>query len=264
MTDLTPLDTAHAAMEAAPDEDAARLRFYERLADCELFVLLTQEAEGDNISPEVFDLADESFVLVFDREDRLAQFVGKPAPYAALSGRVIAGLLAEQGIGMGVNLDVAPSSILIPPQAVVWLAGTLGNAPSEAEARIEALAPPRGLPDLLLTSLDAKLASAAGLADAAYLLGVTYEGGSKGHVLAFVDAAPGAQGALARAVAEALTFSGIEAGALDVAFFRASEPMSARLAQHGLRFDLPQPVETVQEVLRMATGSDPAKPPILR
>ncbi|MCD1627175.1 SseB family protein [Seohaeicola saemankumensis] len=264
MTDLTPLDTAHAAMEAAPDEDAARLRFYERLADCELFVLLTQEAEGDNISPEVFDLADESFVLVFDREDRLAQFVGKPAPYAALSGRVIAGLLAEQGIGMGVNLDVAPSSILIPPQAVVWLAGTLGNAPSEAEARIEALAPPRGLPDLLLTSLDAKLASAAGLADAAYLLGVTYEGGSKGHVLAFVDAAPGAQGALARAVAEALTFSGIEAGALDVAFFRASEPMSARLAQHGLRFDLPQPVETVQEVLRMAPGSDPAKPPILR
>lgn len=264
MTDLTPLDTAHAAMEAAPDEDAARLRFYERLADCELFVLLTQEAEGDNISPEVFDLADESFVLVFDREDRLAQFVGKPAPYAALSGRVIAGLLAEQGIGMGVNLDVAPSSILIPPQAVVWLAGTLGNAPSEAEARIEALAPPRGLPDLLLTSLDAKLASAAGLADAAYLLGVTYEGGSKGHMLAFVDAAPGAQGALARAVAEALTFSGIEAGALDVAFFRASEPMSARLAQHGLRFDLPQPVETVQEVLRMAPGSDPAKPPILR
>jgi hypothetical protein len=264
MTDLTPLDTAHAAMEAAPDEDPARLRFYERLADCELFVLLTQEAEGDNISPEVFELADESFVLVFDREDRLAQFVGKPSPYAALSGRVIAGLLAEQGIGMGVNLDVAPSSILIPPQAVVWLAGTLGNAPAEAEARIEALAPPRGLPDLLLTSLDAKLASAAGLADAAYLLGVTYEGGSKGHMLAFVDAAPGAQGALAKAVAEALTFSGIEAGALDVAFFRAAEPMAARLAQHGLRFDLPQPVETVQEVLRMAPGSDPAKPPILR
>lgn len=264
MTDLTPLDTAHAAMEAAPADDAARLRFYERLADCELFLLLTEEAQGDNISPEVFDLGDASFVLVFDRDDRLAQFVGKPAPYAAMSGRVIAGLLAEQGIGMGVNLEVAPSSILIPPEAVTWLASTLGNAPSEAEARIEAVSPPRGLPDLLLTSLDAKLASASGLADAAYLLGVTYEGGSKGHMLAFVDATPGAQPALAKAVAEALTFSGIEAGALDVAFFRASEPMAARLAQHGLRFDLPQPAESVQEVLRMAPGSDPARPPKLR
>jgi len=264
MTDLTPLDTAHAAMEAAPAEDAARLRFYERLADGELYLLLTEEAQGDNITPEVFDLGDASFVLVFDRDDRLAQFVGKPAPYAALSGRVIAGLLAEQGIGMGVNLEVAPSSILIPPEAVTWLASTLGNAPDEAEARIEALAAPRGLPDVLLTALDAKLASAAGLADAAYLLGVTYEGGAKGHMLAFVDATPGAQGALARAVAEALTFSGIEAGALDVAFFRSAEPMAARLAQHGLRFDLPQPVEAVQEVLRMAPGSDPAKPPKLR
>jgi hypothetical protein len=264
MTDLTPLDAAHAAMEAAPADDAVRLRFYERLADSEMFLLLTEEAQGDNITPEVFDLGDASFVLVFDRDDRLAQFVGKPAPYAALSGRVIAGLLAEQGIGLGVNLDVAPSSILIPPEAVTWLAGTLGNAPSEAEARIEAVAPPRGLPELLLTALDAKLASAAGLADAAYLLGVTYEGGGKGHMLAFVDATPGAQGALAKAVAEALTFSGIEAGALDVAFFRASDPITDRLAQHGLRFDLPKPLETVQDVLRMAPGSDPARPPKLR
>lgn len=264
MTDLTPLDLAHAAMEAAPADDAARLRFYERLSDCELFLLLTEEPEGENITPEVFDLGEASFVLVFDRDDRLAQFVGRPAPYAALSGRVIAGLLADQGIGLGVNLDVAPSSILIPPEAVAWLAGTLGNAPAEAEARIEALSPPRGLPDLLLTALDTKLASAAGLADAAYLLGVTYEGGGKGHMLAFVDATPGAQGALARAVAEALTFSGIEAGALDVAFFRVADPISERLARHGLRYDLPKPPETVQEVLRMAPGSDPARPPKLR
>lgn len=264
MTDLTPLDTAHAAMEAAPQDDTARLRFYERLADCELCLLLTQEAQGDNITPELFDLGDASFVLVFDRDDRLAQFVGKPAPYAALSGRVIAGLLAEQGIGMGVNLDVAPSSILIPPEAVTWLAGTLGNEPAEAEAQIAALSAPRGLPELLLTALDAKLASAAGLADGAYLVGVTYDGGAKGHMLAFVDATPGAQGALARAVAEALTFSGIEAGALDVAFFDSSAPMAARLAKHGLRYDLPKPAETVQEVLRMAPGSDPARPPKLR
>ena len=49
MTEMTPLDTVHAAMEAAPQDDAARLRFYERLADSELFLLLTEEAQGDNI-----------------------------------------------------------------------------------------------------------------------------------------------------------------------------------------------------------------------
>ena len=44
MTEETPLDAAHAAMEAAPEDDAARLRFYERLADSELFLLLRRGA----------------------------------------------------------------------------------------------------------------------------------------------------------------------------------------------------------------------------
>ena len=50
MTEITPLDSAHAAMQAAPDDDTARLRFYERLADGELFVLLSQEAADDVVT----------------------------------------------------------------------------------------------------------------------------------------------------------------------------------------------------------------------
>ena len=41
---MTDLDQAHAAMETAPEDDTARLRFYERLADTELFMLLGAEA----------------------------------------------------------------------------------------------------------------------------------------------------------------------------------------------------------------------------
>ena len=73
---MTPLDHAHAAMEAAPAYDAARLRFYDRLAASELFLLLEAEAEGDRIRPQVFPVEGQSFVLVFDREDRLTEFVG--------------------------------------------------------------------------------------------------------------------------------------------------------------------------------------------
>ena len=48
---MTPLDDAHGAMEAVPGDDAARLRFYDRLAGCELFLLLEEEPEGDRIRP---------------------------------------------------------------------------------------------------------------------------------------------------------------------------------------------------------------------
>ena len=125
MTETTALDRAHAAMTAAPEDDGARLRFYERLADSELFMMLTKEVEDGNISPEMFDLADGTFVLLFDREERLAQFADRAVPYAALSGRVVAQMLAGQGIGLGLNLEVAPSSILIPAEAVSWLHQTL-------------------------------------------------------------------------------------------------------------------------------------------
>jgi hypothetical protein len=49
----TPVDIAFENMDAS---DAARLRFYERLADAELFMLLLQEADGEDVEPEVFDV----------------------------------------------------------------------------------------------------------------------------------------------------------------------------------------------------------------
>lgn len=258
---MTDLDQAHAAMETAPDDDAARLRFYERLADTELFMLLGAEAEDDQITPELFEIEDQRFALVFDREARLSQFVGRVAPYAGVPGRALVQMLAGQGIGLALNLDVAPSAILIPAEAVDWLVATLSHGPDETEARLTEVSPPRGLPEAVVSGLDRKLAIAAGLARFAYLAAATYDDGTRGHVLAFVDAAEGAEKALASAAGEALTFSGIEAGVMDVIFVRARDPLAAHLAKVGLRFDLPEPADPH---VPGAPGMDPAKPPKLR
>lgn len=257
----TPLDTAHIAMQASPDDVSARLKYFERLADSELFLLLTEEATGDTISPETFELSDGTFILVFDTEDRLGTFVGKPAPYAALSGRVIAGMLQGQGIGMALNPDVAPSSNIIDPQAVSWLAETVAAAPVATEATPESFLLPSA-PEALVEGLAEKLATASGLASSAYLVGVEYDSGVKGHLLGVVDAVDGSEGAIAKAVNEALTFSGLEAAALDVTFLAASDPASAAMARVGLRFDIPQP-EPVQEYTPKAPGMDPDNPPKL-
>ncbi|MEP5731731.1 MAG: SseB family protein [Sulfitobacter sp.] len=260
MTDLTPLDDAHAAMHAAPLDDAARLRFYERIADVELFLLLEDEPIDDQVSPVVLE---EGYVVVFDRAERLAAYVGEPAPYVALSGRAIAGMLEGQDLGLAVNIGVAPSEILLPAGAVAWLRDTLAHRADAVDARIERVVPPKGLPETLIAAIDAKLATATAMAAGAYLVGVEYPGGGKGHLLAFVGAMPRAQDALVRAASEALTFSGIEAGAMDVGFFAPNDPAVAKFAKVGLRFDLPQG-EGLQHTPRMPPGSDPSKPPILK
>lgn len=264
MTDApTPLDAAWTATLDAPDDDHARLQFYARLAEAELCLLLEREADGDRIAPRVFDLEDGPMVVAFDTEDRLTAFTGMAAPYAALPGRVLVGMLAasDPPPALGLNLGVAPSSRHLPPEVLAWLAETLAARPQEVEAGITEIAPPRGISEALLSALDARLARAEGLAVAAWLVTATRADGGQGPLLAFIDPAPGAEPTLARALGEALTFSGLDAAALDVAFFGADDIMAARLARVGLRFDLPQPQAPAPQA---PPGMDPARPPRLR
>lgn len=261
MTDHSPLDTAHLAAEAAPDDTALRLRFFERLAEAELYLLLAAEAEGDTATPRLFDVEGGQYALAFDTEARLAEFTGGHAPFAALAGRVLAGLLAAEDLGLALNPEVAPSSQLLPPEGLTWLAQQVTFAPDAVEEQPRHVAPPVGVPEDLLRALDAKLALMGGRAAGAYLAHVTHESGAQGHLLAFLDPAPGAEHALARAVQEVLSFSWLEAGQIDVGFVRAADPLAASLAKVGLRFDLPDPSE---RPARIAPGSDPDAPPILR
>lgn len=267
MNDKTRLDRAYAAMQADLDDDAARLGFYERLADGELFLLLKTEAAGEHLDPEILDLTGDEdlppdqYVLAFDREDRLAAFAETAAPYAALPGRVIAAMMSGSGLGLGVNLG-APSSILIPPAAVDWLAETLVPAPEEVESQVRALNAPLGLSDRLLQGLSEKLATAAGIAAHATLVRASYDDGSTGLVLAFADCAEGAEPALARAAQEAMTFSGSEER-LDVAFFASGDAALEKIDRVGIRFDIPKPQEPEKKPVQ-APGSDPDKPPILK
>ena len=261
MENETPLDRAHAAMETE-QSDTARLRFYETLSAAELFLLLEGEADGDNVVPQAFEVEGQAFVLVFDTERRLSSFAGAAADYVALSGRALADMLAEQSLGMGFNLEVAPSAMRLPPDAMIWLSQTLADAPEEIEAQAREFHPPKGLPEAFLEALDARLAASEGLAERAYLVGVTYDTGAQGHLLGFVGAVPGAEDALARSVSEVLRFSGLEAAMLDVGFFRADDPTASRLGLVGLSFDLPK--LDLNKVPGAAPGMDPDTPPKLR
>jgi len=255
------LDRAFAAMQADAEDDVARLRYYGELANTDLCLLLDKEAGTASLTPQVFDLDGGRYVLLFDGDERLADFVGAAAPCAHLAGRVVVGLLAGKGIGLAINLE-SSASILMPAEAVTWLDDMLTRAPDVVEAVPETVEAPEGLPGVLLEALADKLARAAGQARAAYLAKVTYHGGRRGHILAFSGANPRAEAALARATGEALVFSGLDAGELDVAFLGTEDPMLDVLGRVALRFDM-----GVVEPGAGATvppGTDPAKPPVLR
>lgn len=255
---MTRLDEAHKRLSAAPEDADARAAYLGALADTEVFLRLQSEPDGDEIEPELIETSAGEFALAYDTAERLAEGAPVARPYAALPGRVIADLLASENIGLAMNVG-AGTEMIVTAGELAWLTDQLAEEPEEAEARIVEARAPGGLPDKLLTALDAQLARAEGLAKAAHLAEVTYADGRKGHLLAVTEAAAGSEPAFARSIDNALRFSGLDAAALDVAFFSADDPAAARIARVGLGFDIPQPSVSAP----IAPGTDPAKPPKL-
>lgn len=248
----TPLDLAFLAQEADPDP-ALRLRFHERVLDAELAVPLAGSGAADALAPQVFELEDGRFVLAFDRDERLADFLGAPTEFAALSGRRLVALLAGQGTGIALNLG-APSATLLPAEAVAWLAEMAAPAPEGREARLAGLAAPE-VPDALAAALAAKLAAMADAVGTAHLVA---SGG--GLVLALGGVPEAARTGVAAAVAEAVRFTA-DAPEIDVAFVDAGSAAAAAIARFGLRLDLQR---SAAPPAAAGPGMDPDRPPRLR
>ena len=262
MTLSTPLDRAHALMENQPDNIQLRLRFFERLADCELFMLLTEEAKKENLSPDLLSYQEAQFALVFDSEERLSRFSCQVSPYAAISGRVIVNMLSGQNIGIALNLNIAPSSYLLTAEGVDWLDNLIRQTPDEVEAKPVAFFPPSNLSSDLFHALDQKLKTTSGLAKEAWLSRVEYEDGHKGLLLTVIDARPGSEGALTKAAHEAVTFSAEDNIHFDVTFLTKTDKSLQIISRQGLRIELPQPALSKAAVPEMPEG-DPKKPPKL-
>ncbi|MCB1346624.1 MAG: SseB family protein [Rhodobacteraceae bacterium] len=271
MDDLpeTDLDLTLRRLAEAPADAPRRLALHAELSRAEVFVLLDAEVAGDRMEPRVFALSDGPAVLAFDSEMRLAGFAGEAA-YAALPGRVLVPMLAGAGLSLILNPDADHAALLDPP-ALAWLADTLAApAPDVAEAVPEGFAAP-ALPApvlaLLLPALERRLSGLPGLGRAV-LAAVRWRGGGRGHVLALSGLPEAAHPPVARAVAEALSLSGLDAGALDVIFPPA--PAMATIEGVGLALSpVPAPATTDQIVTPEPApganpGLDPSRPPKLR
>lgn len=262
---MTPLDQAHALMTERPDDLSARLRFFGKLAETELIVLVKGEIGDDALTPQQFDLDDGPVVLAFDTEDRLTDFTGAPSAYAAMPGRVVAVQMAGQGIGLGVNLGVAPSSILLPPEALDWLAETVSSAADQVIARRpRSFLPPTDCPITIIAALGDVFRRVGGMADHAFFaMADTGQGGGQ-PILAVIGADAARHDALARMISETVAFAGQPDWMPDVVFLTAEDPALPALAEVAHRFEMPLPQASSGPGNPAAPGTDPNRPPILR
>lgn len=288
MTESSDLSRALRAMNAPGAGEDAALQFYHILAQTPLVLMLDREVDVDSgpnsgpnsghdtVIPRLFDLPSGALVLAFESQDMLGEWAAQQGgdwaeiPYAVLPARIIAQQLSRldltaggRPIALGLNFG-APSQMILPHGAMEWLAQMLEVAPQTLAARISSLAAPQNLPP----ALNAALRRALPAGTAAYLAAVRYDTGAIGHVLAIFDAQ--SEAPIARAIAESLSFSGLEAGAVDVTFAASNSPLAAQMRSAGVDFSAPAPIPSPSSdrsespFPAAAPGLDPARPPKLR
>lgn len=257
--ETTPLDAAFLAIEADPEAEAPRMRFYETLLATDLFVVLEEEAD-ETLRPRLFDIEEGRFVLAFDTDARLADFLEEPSPYAALTGRKLAAALAGQDVGIGFNLGVGPAQTLLPAAAVDWLAAMSELGETE-EGRLREVGAPEGASVALVSAIAMRVEALSGAIGAAWLATARFEDGSERLTLAVAGAALEAEEDLAETFTEAANFAETK---LDLTFLPADAPALGAFVRFGLRFDPPPLRVPEPPAAPKAPGSDPACPPILR
>ena len=249
--ETTDLDRAQDAVGSGGDE--ARLSFFRLLANTNLLVLLEREAQGDVLEPRLFDLDEGQVALAFDLEERLALMGDAPLPYAEIPGRVLARLLAGEGLGLGLNLGAGSASeMLLPASAMQWLADIL-EPQDQAEAEsFRDLQPP----EPILVEVMRKILAEAPPVWGGLARGVQLFSREGNGLILLQGTEPDAEVALATALSEALRFSDLGGQVVDISF--ANSKLSG-----GVRLDWPKAAPKSARG-PSAPGMNPDQPPKLR
>lgn len=255
------LNKAREYMDKCPDDDRARLQFYEALADSEVLVLLEGEPIGEKVNPQIIATEDGVFSLVFTSDEQLASIAAISVPYISLSGRAAINMLAGKSIGIALNISTE-TPFLMPADAVDWLANILNQSAQQKFEHPTSVAAPDDISAAVFEKLANKLEQMKGLADSAFLVSASYRSGSVAYLLGFINAKPTAQDAVVQAIKETMVFFSEVGCIVDVAFFPAMGEIHANLVKHGYKFDLSEPKLVRRKPA--APGSDPVNPPRLR
>ena len=198
----TPLDRvlAQAQVEGT---DTAWTRFYQALSSTRLFV--AAETAGEKLRLSEVETETGRTVLGFDRIERLSAYLGGPAEYAEIPGSDLAAALAEQGIGLTLNLGTHGETML-DPDRLGWLAMHFGAAVSQADAAGVRIGPPGTPSPELMATLGETVGALGHDCPEAWLVGMTDDSGLDELVLVL-----GLSGDAARMegdLAEAITRAG--------------------------------------------------------
>ena len=260
---MKQLNKAFREMSQDPENNDARLNYYGVLADTDLFLLLEQEPSNEILEPKFIQLEGNNFALAFDSEENLSEFYGEAAAFAQITGRVLAKMLLEEKIGLGINLGVSEGELLLPYSVIEWFVSVLEETPDVVQNSPKKFLSANAFPEIMLKVLQEKLEPAVGLFDEIWICGVEYDEDETSHLICLMGAQNSAQQAIVKSINEVLSFTDINLGNIDVAHFNYHDEASSKIRTIGVKLEFPQ-VNELKSAAGNAKNKATSQPPKLR
>lgn len=260
---MKQLNKVFKEMSQNPENNDARLNYYGVLADTNLFLLLEQEPSNEILEPKFIQLEGKNFALAFDSEESLSEFYGEAAAFAQITGRVLAKMLLEEKIGLGINLGVSEGELLLPYEVVEWFVNVLDETPDLVQANPKKFLPANAFPEIMFQALQEKLEPAVGLFDEIWICAVEYNEDEISHLICLMGAQKSAQQAIVKSINEALFFTDINLGNIDVAHFNYDDEACSKIRAIGVKLEFPQ-VNKLKSATGDAKNKTTLQPPKLR
>lgn len=174
----TRLDEAWAAAQAVGATEDAAARFIDVLLAealvCPIFDEDDAEAddESESVQPRLVEIAGRETVLLFDSEERLAEYVEEPTAFIAAPGRAFFDMAAANGAQIALNLDVAESSTVFEPHVVQAISTLAAESDDEVSLELDeslTVEAPDDASPALLGALAARVGAARALLAEAWL-----------------------------------------------------------------------------------------------
>ena len=250
-------------MSRNPENNDARLNYYGVLADTNLFLLLEQEPSNEILEPKFIQLEGKNFALAFDSEESLSEFYGEAATFAEVTGRVLAKMLLEEKIGLGINLGVSEGELLLPWEIIEWFVNVLDEAPNLVQTTPKKFLRAKAFPEVLFKALQEKLMPAVGLFDEIWVCAVEYNEDETSHLICLMGVQNSAQQAIVKSINEFLSFTDIELGNIDVAHFSYDDEVCTKIREIGIKLEFPK-VSKIKNAARDVKNKVSLQPPKLR
>ena len=250
-------------MSRNPENNDTRLNYYGVLADTNLFLLLEQEPSNEILEPKFIQLEGKNFALAFDSEESLSEFYGETAAFAQITGRVLAKMLLEEKIGLGINLGVSEGELLLPWEIIEWFVNVLDEAPNLVQITPKKFLRAEAFPKILFKALQEKLMPAVGLFDEIWICAAEYNEDETSHLICLMGVQNSAQQAIVKSINEVLSFTDIDLGNIDVAHFSYDDEVCTKIREIGIKLEFPK-VSKVKNAARDVKNKAALQPPKLR